>query len=99
MKAFLPLLLASEEAVQSDTPSGGATIVNVGSLAGRHPFKGGVAYNASKFGLVGLSEAMMLEPAGRRGSGWPPSCRVVWRPGSPAVPPTTAKSGSSPRRT
>ena len=33
MKAFLPLLLAPEEAVQSDTPSG-ATIVNVGSLAG-----------------------------------------------------------------
>ena len=35
--------------------------MNVGSLAGRHPFKGGVAYNASKFGLVGLSEAMMLD--------------------------------------
>ena len=37
------------------------TVVNIGSLAGRHPFKGGVAYNASKFGLVGLSEAMMLD--------------------------------------
>ena len=38
--------------------------MNIGSLAGRHPFKGGVAYNASKFGLVGLSEAMMLDLRG-----------------------------------
>ena len=59
-RAFLPFLLASGEAAQNDSPSG-ATVVNIGSLAGRHPFKGGVAYNASKFGLVGLSEAMMLD--------------------------------------
>ena len=37
-KAFLPFLLASGEAVQNDAPSG-ATVVNIGSLAGRHPFK------------------------------------------------------------
>lgn len=36
-------------------------ILNIGSLAGRNPFAGGAAYNASKFGLVGLSEAMMLD--------------------------------------
>ena len=59
-KACLPLLLQAGEAPHNDAPSG-ATIVNIGSLAGRHPFKGGVAYNASKFGLVGLSEAMMLD--------------------------------------
>jgi NAD(P)-dependent dehydrogenase (short-subunit alcohol dehydrogenase family) len=38
-----------------------AWIVNVGSLAGRNPFAGGAAYNASKFGLLGLTEAMMLD--------------------------------------
>jgi NAD(P)-dependent dehydrogenase (short-subunit alcohol dehydrogenase family) len=36
-------------------------IVNVASLAGRHAFAGGAAYNASKFGLVALSEAAMLD--------------------------------------
>ena len=41
--------------------SGDGFIVNIGSLAGRNPFGGGVAYNASKFGLVGMSEAMMLD--------------------------------------
>jgi NAD(P)-dependent dehydrogenase (short-subunit alcohol dehydrogenase family) len=40
---------------------GGATIINISSLAGKNAFKGGVAYNASKFGLEGLSEAMMLD--------------------------------------
>jgi 3-oxoacyl-[acyl-carrier protein] reductase len=36
-------------------------IINIGSLAGKNPFAGGSAYNASKFGLVGFSEAMMLD--------------------------------------
>jgi NAD(P)-dependent dehydrogenase (short-subunit alcohol dehydrogenase family) len=40
---------------------GGGWIINVGSLAGRNPFAGGAAYNASKFGLLGFSEAMMLD--------------------------------------
>ncbi|HLH00600.1 MAG TPA: SDR family oxidoreductase [Bryobacteraceae bacterium] len=38
-----------------------AYIINIGSLAGKHPFAGGAAYNASKFGLRGFSEAMMLD--------------------------------------
>ena len=59
-KALLPLLLEAGEAARNDAPVG-ATVVNIGSLAGRHPFKGGAAYNASKFGLVGLTEAMMLD--------------------------------------
>ena len=36
-------------------------IVNIVSLAGRHPFAGGAAYNASKFGLLGLSDAAMQD--------------------------------------
>ena len=36
-------------------------IINIASLAGKHPFAGGAGYNASKFGLIGLSEAAMLD--------------------------------------
>ncbi len=36
-------------------------IFNVASLAAKNAFAGGSAYNASKFGLVGLSEAAMLD--------------------------------------
>jgi len=36
-------------------------IFNVASLAAKNPFAGGAAYNASKFGLLGLSEAAMLD--------------------------------------
>lgn len=41
--------------------AGGGDVVNIGSLAGVNAFAGGAAYNASKFGLVGFSEAMMLD--------------------------------------
>lgn len=40
---------------------GGGYIVNISSLAGKNPFAGGSGYNASKFGLNGFSEAMMLD--------------------------------------
>jgi 3-oxoacyl-[acyl-carrier protein] reductase len=39
----------------------GGYIINISSLAGKNSFAGGAAYNASKFGLNGLSEAMMLD--------------------------------------
>jgi len=40
---------------------GGGWIVTIGSLAGRYAFAGGTAYNASKFGLLGFTEALMLD--------------------------------------
>jgi 3-oxoacyl-[acyl-carrier protein] reductase len=49
------------EAIPRLRHAGGGAIVNVSSLAGRNPFTGGAAYNASKFGLNGFSEALMLD--------------------------------------
>ena len=40
---------------------GGGWIINIASLAGKNALPGGTAYNASKFGLVGFSEALMLD--------------------------------------
>ena len=36
-------------------------VISISSLAGKNAFAGGAAYNASKFGLNGMSEAMMLD--------------------------------------
>jgi hypothetical protein len=41
--------------------SGGGFIVNIASLASVNAFANGAAYNASKFGLLGLSDAAMLD--------------------------------------
>ncbi len=51
----------SKAAVPHLAAGGGGWIINVGSLAGRHAFAGGTGYNASKFGLLGMTEAMMLD--------------------------------------
>ena len=47
---------------------GAGWIFNIASLAAKNPFAGGSAYNASKFGVLGLSEAAMLDlrPHGMR---------------------------------
>lgn len=50
-KAALKPLMAADD----------AWIINVGSLASRNSFSRGVGYNASKFGLLGMTEAMMLD--------------------------------------
>jgi NAD(P)-dependent dehydrogenase (short-subunit alcohol dehydrogenase family) len=51
----------SHEGLQRLRKRGGGYIVNISSLAGKNSFAGGAAYNASKFGLNGFSEAMMLD--------------------------------------
>jgi 3-oxoacyl-[acyl-carrier protein] reductase len=52
---------ASSAAIPHMKRAGSGFIINIGSLAGKNPMPGGAAYNASKFGLVGFSEAMMLD--------------------------------------
>ena len=49
------------EAIPLMKQRGGGFIINIGSLAGKNAFPGGAAYNASKFGLIGFSEALMQE--------------------------------------
>jgi 3-oxoacyl-[acyl-carrier protein] reductase len=51
----------SHEALPRMRRRGGGYIINISSLAGKNPFAGGAAYNASKFGLNGFSEAMMMD--------------------------------------
>ena len=48
-------------AVPEMKKTGGGFIINISSLAGKNAFAGGSAYNASKFGLTGLSEALIDE--------------------------------------
>ena len=50
-RAAMPHLIESERGF----------VINVGSLASRHAFAGGTGYNASKFGLLGMTEAMMAD--------------------------------------
>jgi len=51
----------SKAALPHLSKTGDGFIINIGSLAGKNPFANGTGYNASKFGLVGMSEAMMLD--------------------------------------
>jgi NAD(P)-dependent dehydrogenase (short-subunit alcohol dehydrogenase family) len=58
-------LLGAFYAIHAVAPAmkerGEGWIFNVASLAAKNAFAGGAAYNASKFGLVGMSEAAMLD--------------------------------------
>jgi NAD(P)-dependent dehydrogenase (short-subunit alcohol dehydrogenase family) len=49
------------EAIPQMRKRGGGYIFNISSLAGKNPIVNGAAYNASKFGLNGFSEALMME--------------------------------------
>ena len=49
------------EAIPLMKKRGGGYIFNISSLAGKNPFPNGACYNASKFGLNGFSEALMME--------------------------------------
>jgi NAD(P)-dependent dehydrogenase (short-subunit alcohol dehydrogenase family) len=49
------------EAIPLMRKRGGGYIFNISSLAGVNALPGGTAYNASKFGLNGFSEAMMQD--------------------------------------
>ena len=49
------------EAVPLMKRRGGGYIFNISSLAGKNPFANGAGYNATKFGLNGFSEALMME--------------------------------------
>lgn len=51
----------SREALERFHAARGGSIINISSLAGKNPFLGGSAYNASKFGITGFTEAMMLD--------------------------------------
>lgn len=55
------LFFCCREAIPHLREAGGGWIINIGSLAGKNAFPGGGAYNASKFGLIGFSEALMQE--------------------------------------
>jgi NAD(P)-dependent dehydrogenase (short-subunit alcohol dehydrogenase family) len=51
----------SREVIPLMRRRGGGYIFNISSLAAVNTFAGGSAYNASKFGLNGFTEAMMLD--------------------------------------
>ncbi len=57
---------------------GAGYVINISSLAGKNPFAGGAGYNASKFGLNGFSEAMMLDHRYDGRTGVLRSCPEVW---------------------
>jgi len=48
-------------AIPAMTRRGGGWIINISSLAGKHPFAGGTAYCAAKAGLNAFTEALMQE--------------------------------------
>lgn len=55
------VFLTSRAAIQRMRVAGGGFLVLLSSLAGRNAFAGGAAYNASKFAVTGMAEAIMLD--------------------------------------
>lgn len=55
------MFYCTHEAIPYLKSANGGWVINIGSLAGKNAFPNGAAYNASKFGLIGFSEALMQE--------------------------------------
>ncbi|MEA2506923.1 MAG: uncharacterized protein QOH48_1541 [Actinomycetota bacterium] len=62
---FLGAVYCTAELLPLLARSAPSNVVNVGSVAGRIPMSGASAYSASKFAIVGWSEALHYELAGR----------------------------------
>ena len=72
-------LFVMQEALRVMGPRRDGVIVNVASLAGRRGYTPLGGYCATKFALVGLTEAVREELA-ERGSTWPSCCPASSRP-------------------
>lgn len=55
------VFLCSRAVVPHMKASGGGTIINIASIAGKYGSPGGAGYCASKFGVMGLNECMGLD--------------------------------------
>jgi NAD(P)-dependent dehydrogenase (short-subunit alcohol dehydrogenase family) len=82
------VFLCSRAAISRMRKRGGGYIINLSSLAGRNTFPGATAYNASKFALNGMSEALMQEVRhdGIRVSAIMPGSVNTWFGGGPPDP-------------
>ena len=82
------VFLCSRAAIPRMRRRGGGYIVNISSLAGRNTFPGATAYNASKFALNGMTEALMQEIRhdGIRVSAIMPGSVDTWFGGTPPDP-------------
>ena len=82
------VFLCSRAAIPRMRKRGGGYIINISSLAGRNTFPGATAYNASKFALNGMTEALMQEIRhdGIRVSAIMPGSVDTWFGGTPPDP-------------
>jgi NAD(P)-dependent dehydrogenase (short-subunit alcohol dehydrogenase family) len=53
------------ELVQPMIDSGWGRVINISSISGKHAEMHGAAYSASKFGMIGLTQALALETANK----------------------------------
>ena len=82
------VFLCSRAAIPRMRKRGGGYIINISSLAGKNTFPGATAYNASKFALNGMTEAMMQEIRhdGIRVTSIMPGSVDTWFGGTPPDP-------------